>query len=135
MTPPDFYWTVKHVHQATVVVSLGLFLLRGVWMLLESPRLGDSWARVVPHLNDTLLLASALYLAHLLGQYPFVEPWLTAKVVALLAYIGLGTVALKRGRSKRLRAGAFAAAVLTFAYIVAVALTHDPWPWDGYDLG
>jgi uncharacterized membrane protein SirB2 len=124
------YWTVKHLHQTTVAISLGLFLLRGIWMLMESPRLHAPWVRVLPHLNDTILLASALYLAHLLGQYPFVNAWLTAKALALLVYIGLGTVALKRGRSKRIKAGAFAAAILTFGYIVAVALTQDPWPLD-----
>jgi uncharacterized membrane protein SirB2 len=57
------------------------------------------------------------------AQYPLAQPWLTAKVGALLLYIVLGSVALKRGRSKGIRAAAFLAALATFAYIVAVALT------------
>ena len=125
------YLTIKYLHQATVAISLGLFLIRGLWMLTDSSRLQVSWVKVVPHVNDTILLASALGLAYLLGQYPFVNAWLTAKVLALLVYIGLGMVALKRGRSKRVKAMAFVAAMLTFAYIAAVALTHNPWPWQG----
>ena len=122
------YLTVKHLHQTTVALSLSLFLLRGCWMLRESPYLNAPWVRVVPHVNDTILLVSALYLAYLLGQYPFVDAWLTAKVLALLAYICFGAVALKRGRSKPVRLLAFGAALCTFAYLVGVALTHDPWP-------
>ena len=123
------YLAVKHLHQATVVISLSLFLLRGVWMLTESPHLRARWARIMPHVNDTILLASALYLAYVLRQYPFVNGWLTAKVLALFVYIGLGTLALKRGRSKPIRAAAFAAALLAFAYIVAVALARNPSPF------
>jgi uncharacterized membrane protein SirB2 len=82
--------------------------------------------RIAPHVVDTLLLASALWLAALIGQYPFVQGWLTAKVLGLVAYIALGTVALKRARSKPVRAAAFALALLAAAYIVSVALTRDP---------
>jgi hypothetical protein len=38
-------------------------------------------------------------------------------------------VALKRGRTKGVRAGAFAAALASAGYIVWVALTRDPSPW------
>jgi len=78
---------------------------------------------------DTLLLASALWLAWYLGQIPFVHGWITAKVLALIAYIVLGMVALRRGRTKSVRAAAFAAALAAAAYIVAVALTRDATPW------
>ena len=48
-----------------------------------------------------VLLVSAIALAAITAQYPFVQPWLTAKVLALLAYILLGTVAIRRGRTRR----------------------------------
>jgi uncharacterized membrane protein SirB2 len=80
----------------------------------------------LPHVVDTLLLASALGLAFWSHQLPGRMPWLTAKVTALLAYIVLGTIALKRGRTPAVRAGAFAAALAAFGYIVGVALTKDP---------
>ena len=49
-----------------------------------------------------------------------------AKVLALLAYIGCGSVALKRGRSKAVRGIFFVMALSCFAYIVSVALTRHP---------
>jgi uncharacterized membrane protein SirB2 len=85
--------------------------------------------RIAPHVVDTLLLASAVWLAWFLGQTPFVHGWITAKVFALFAYIVLGMVALKRGRTKGVRAGAFAAALASAGYIVWVALTRDATPW------
>lgn len=118
---------IKGVHVACVVLSGAGFLLRGFWMLRASPLLTSRPARLLPHLVDTLLLASALTLAVISGQYPFVQPWLTAKVLGLVAYIVLGSIALKRGRSRNIRVAALAAAVLCFAYIVSVALTRSPW--------
>jgi uncharacterized membrane protein SirB2 len=117
---------VKHLHVGCAALSLGGFAARGGLMLAGSPLLEARFVRVAPHVVDTLLLASAAWLAWFTGQYPFVHGWLTAKVLALLAYILLGTVALKRGRTKPIRAAAFAAALLAAAYIVSVALTRDP---------
>ncbi|WP_324780711.1 SirB2 family protein [Thiobacillus sedimenti] len=123
------YSLVKHVHLTTIGITLTLFVLRGVWMMTGSARLQARWVRVVPHVNDTLLLASGLGLAVMLGQYPLVDGWLTAKFFGLLAYIVLGTVALKRGRTKGVRVAAWIGALLVFGYIVAVALAHDPFPF------
>jgi uncharacterized membrane protein SirB2 len=124
------YFLLKHLHMSCAALSGALFLLRGLWMLQDSPRLGRRWVRTLPHLVDTVLLASAVALAIWSAQYPLAQPWLTAKVCALLLYIVLGSVALKRGRSKGIRAAAFLAALATFAYIVAVALTKNPLPLD-----
>lgn len=122
------YLLLKHLHMSCAALSGALFLLRGLWMLQDSPRLGQRWVRTLPHLIDTALLASAVTLAAWSAQYPLARPWLTAKVCALLLYIALGSVALKRGRSKGVRAAAFLAALATFAYIVAVALSKNPLP-------
>ena len=122
------YLLLKHLHMTCAALSGALFLLRGLWMLQDSPRLGQRWVRTLPHLVDTVLLASAVTLAIWSAQYPLAQPWLTAKVGALLLYIVLGSVALKRGRSKGIRAAAFLAALATFAYIVAVALSKNPLP-------
>lgn len=123
------YSLLKPFHLATIAVTLTLFLLRGAWMMADSPRLQARWVRIVPHVNDTLLLASGFSLAVLLGQYPLVNGWLTAKFFALILYIVLGTVALKRGRTKGTRIAAWVAALLVFGYMVAVAVTHDPFPF------
>ena len=123
------YVLLKQLHLATIALTLALFLLRGVWMVMDSPRLQARWVRIVPHLNDTLLLASGIALAVLLQQYPLVHGWLTAKVLALIAYIVLGTLALKRGKTKAQRVTAWIAALLVFGYMLAVARSHDPFPF------
>ncbi len=115
------------IHLCAVIFSGTLFVLRGTWMLSDSPRLRQRWVRVLPHVNDTVLLAAALGLTLSIAQYPFTHAWLTAKVIGLLLYIALGMIALKYGRTRRIRAGAFLAAILVFLYIVSVALTHNPW--------
>ena len=121
---PD-YAAIKQVHMAAAGVSLALFVLRGAWRFASPERLAARWVRVVPHVIDTVLLASALWLAWHIGSGA--APWIAAKVVALVAYILLGTIALKRGRSPAIRAGAFFAALATFGYIVSVAVTKSPW--------
>jgi uncharacterized membrane protein SirB2 len=119
------YFAIKHLHVTCAALSGSLFLLRGFWMLQRPALLQQRWVRIAPHLVDTLLLASALTMVFLSGQYPFVQPWLTAKVLALIAYIVLGSIALKRGRSQTVRVAAFIAALGVFAYIVGVALTRQ----------
>ena len=109
------YLILKHIHVTCVVLSGLGFCLRGGWMLCEAPQLQLRLTRILPHVVDTLLLGSALTMAWLSGQYPFVQPWLTAKFFGLLAYILLGMVALRRGRTRRIRAVAFVAALLAYA--------------------
>ncbi len=120
------YLVAKHVHLTTVTITLALFVLRGVWMLTDSPWLEKRWVRIVPHVNDTVLLTSAVVLAVVLHQYPLVQGWITAKVAALLIYISLGMLALRPGRSRRVRAAAWIAALLVFGYMVSVAYSKSP---------
>ncbi|MGE5640184.1 MAG: SirB2 family protein [Clostridia bacterium] len=116
----------KSIHVTCVLLSLAGFATRGALMLAGSPLLERRIVRVAPHVVDTALLASALWLCFLIGQYPFRDSWLTAKVLGLVAYIGFGAIALRRGRTLAVRATAFALAIASAAYIVSVALTHDP---------
>ena len=120
-----FLW-IKSIHVGTVALSIAGFIVRGVLMLRGSPLLNARFVRVAPHVVDTVLLASAVWLAWFLRVVPFVDGWITAKVLGLVAYVALGTIALKRGRSLRVRAVAFGAALATVAYVVTVALAHDP---------
>jgi uncharacterized membrane protein SirB2 len=123
------YSLIKSLHLATIALTLALFVLRGAWMMADSPRLQARWVRIVPHVNDALLLSSGIALAVLVQQYPLVHGWLTAKFFALIAYILLGTIALKRGKTKAQRVAAWIAALLVFGYMVAVAMAHDPFPF------
>ena len=104
------YASLKIMHVSCVAISYVLFVLRGIWMMRESAMLRRRWVKIVPHLVDTLLLASAVALAVMSHQYPLANGWLTAKVVGLLIYVGLGTVALKRGKTRRARVMAWLAA-------------------------
>jgi uncharacterized membrane protein SirB2 len=107
------------------VISVSFFILRFIWMLRGSSMLQQRWVRIVPHVVDTILLASALTMVYWSGQIPFQQAWLGAKVIALLAYIILGSIALRRGKTLQSRALAFVAALLVFGYIVAVALSRQ----------
>jgi uncharacterized membrane protein SirB2 len=124
----SLYWLLKSLHVGSVLASGALFALRGYWMMRRPSKLRERWVRIVPHIIDSVLLASATALVVMTSQYPFAQAWLTAKVLALVAYIVLGSLALKRGRTLQVRIAALAAAAALFGYIVAVALTRSPLP-------
>lgn len=126
------YTALKAIHVASAATSLVLFAIRGAWMMGAPHRLRRRWVRIVPHVVDTVLLVSAIGLVVMIGNYPGTHGWLTAKVVGLIGYIVLGSIALKRGRTRHARVAAFAAALAMFAYIVSVAITKSPagfWVW------
>lgn len=122
----EYYLALRHVHIGCAILTIALFLLRGGLMIVESPWLRSRTLLVLPHVVDTALLTTALMLTTIVHQYPFVQGWLTMKVVLLVVYIVLGSLAIKRGRTKRIRVSAFAAALLTIGFLVTVARVHDP---------
>ena len=95
------YILVKYVHVISVVLSVSGFFLRGLLMMRDSPLLRARWIKVLPHINDTVLLVAALTLAALSGQYPFVADWVTAKIFGVIAYIVLGALALRDASTRR----------------------------------
>jgi uncharacterized membrane protein SirB2 len=123
------YLTIKYLHISFVILSFTLFFLRGIWMLQSSPLLTRRWTKIFPHIIDTALLVSAIALAIQLSISPLAAPWLMTKIIALVVYIVLGTIAIKRGRTRKIRITAWVAAMLVFLYIVGVAMTHNPMPW------
>lgn len=114
------------IHITCVVLSGLFFILRGFWMASGNDLLQAKFTRVAPHIIDTALLLAAVALTLQINQYPLMSDWLTVKLVALALYIGLGTIALKRGKTRNQRIIAFALALLTFAFIISVALLHHP---------
>jgi uncharacterized membrane protein SirB2 len=122
----EFYAEIRLVHIWAVSLSGALFALRGLALLA-----GAGWpramaVRMAAYAIDTTLLTAALMLMTLIGQYPFVDGWLTVKVLLLIVYIGLGMLAFRPGRPLPRRAAFFAAALAVFAFIVSVALAHHP---------
>lgn len=126
------YLVLKYLHVGAAIVSYCLFCLRGTWMLTDSPLLARRWVRIVPHVNDSVLLIAAIWLTTVIGQYPGTSGWLTAKVTGLIVYVLLGMLALRYGRTKRVRAAAWVAAQLVFFYIVAVAVTRSVNPAEAW---
>lgn len=126
----DVIVVVKAAHVAFISTSFALFCLRGYWMFTASERLGTRlWSRWLPDAVDSLLLASGITLVWLTEQYPGEQPWLTVKLSALVVYIILGSIAIRRGKTRRVRVGAWLLACLVFAYIVGVAVTRNPASW------
>ncbi|MGH8123312.1 MAG: SirB2 family protein [Rudaea sp.] len=125
----EFYLQIKIVHVACVMLSGSLFTARGLMMLAGSRYTDHRLLRFASYAIDTTLLVSALLLVSILRQYPFVQSWLTVKVLLLIVYIVLGVFALRRGRTRAVRGGFLAAALLVFAFIVSVAITHNPRGW------
>lgn len=82
--------------------------------------------RLLSYAIDTLLLGSAVSLAGILHEYPFVSTWLTAKLLLLVVYILLGIFALRRGRTRPIRQVCFIAALSVYAFIISIATTHNP---------
>jgi uncharacterized membrane protein SirB2 len=121
---------VKTVHQGAVALSFGGFFARGAGALAGAAWARGRLARTLPHIVDSVLLLSALWLVWRIRLNPLSAPWLVAKIAGLAAYIALGTLALRPGISTPARAAAWVGAMLVFAYIVAVAVTKDPaGPW------
>ena len=119
---------LKAIHVGSAMLSITGFVLRGIWMLQGSSLSKARATRILPHVVDSVLLISAIVLALRIAQYPFVHAWLSAKVLALLAYIVLGSIALKYGKTRRVRVLSFGLALAVFLYIVLVAVTRSTAP-------
>lgn len=125
-----YYLPVRFVHVLAVTASGSLFFLRGLALNLfgaKWPMLGP--VRYASYVIDTILLAAAITLTVIIGQYPFVQAWLTVKVLLVVVYIVLGSFALKRGRTVTARFAFWIAALVVFAFIASVAVAHNPLGW------
>lgn len=126
----EFYAQIKWVHVAAVLCSGTIFLLRG--LLVQAGRQPIAMAAPVRYLSyavDTILLTAALMLLTILPGAMFANGWLTMKIVLLVIYVGLGTFALKRGRTPKVRAACYVAALLVYVSIIGIALAHHPLGW------
>jgi uncharacterized membrane protein SirB2 len=123
----EFYPDIKWVHVTSVLASGLLFLMRGSLVLAGQERIAMfAPLRYLSYTIDTVLLTAALMLMSVLQQYPFVHHWLTVKVLLLVGYIVLGSMALRRASSRSQRAAYFVAALATFAMMYGVARAHHP---------
>lgn len=123
------YLGIKHLHMLLAVISIAGFAWRGGLKLKGSALLEQRWLRIAPHIIDTFLLAAGIYLAVASTQYPFVQNWLTAKVIGLVVYIGLGVYVMRVASTQGQRIVGYVLALLTFAYILSVAFSRSVWPF------
>src|SRR5690554_5087847 len=122
----EHYFLIKHLHMTTAIVSIVFFIVRAWWSVRESPLLQRRWVKILPHVNDTLLLVLGVMLAVTLSMSPHQHPWLAAKLLGLIIYILLGTVAIKRGRTPLTRGLTAVAAIAVFFYVYGTAITKNP---------
>lgn len=123
----EFYPQIKLIHVGAVFLSGGLFLLRG--LAVQS---GALWGMATPvrflsYGIDIVLLAAALILLAILPSAMFANGWLWAKLGLLVAYVVLGSIALKRGRTRNSRLTCFVAALLIYVFMFTIARTHHPF--------
>ena len=123
------YWPLKYAHLALALLSLTGFLLRGFWMMRGSALLDHRAVRTMPHVVDTLFLLSGIALVMTLSLPVMQSPWLLAKFAGLVAYVVLGSIALRRGSTLAVRQVAFVGALSAFAYIVGAAVSKSPASW------
>lgn len=119
------YLLLRHTHALLAVLSLLLFVGRGVSLVVLERPLSRRWLRVLPHGVDTLLLASGVTLMVWSSQYPQTHAWLGLKLLLLVAYILLGLAAFRLQRPRGLRLALFGTALAVFACILAIALTRE----------
>ena len=122
----EFYTQIKWVHIIAVLSSGGLFMLRGLLVMA-----GSRWGMAAPmrYLSygiDTVLLTAALMLLTILPGGMFANGWLTVKMLLLVVYVVLGSFALKRGHTTRMRTACYLAALLVFGFMLGVARAHHP---------
>jgi uncharacterized membrane protein SirB2 len=123
------YPTLKIIHVAAAILTISGFTLRGFWMMSGSPNLARRIVRIAPHIIDTIFLLSGIALIQVLHLPVLTQPWLLMKFAALVAYILLGIIALRRGRTMQIRVTAFLLALATFAYIAGVAMSKSLGSW------
>jgi len=123
------YFEIKTAHMSLAVLSISFFMIRAYWSWLASPWLRKPWAKITPHCIDALLLGCGISLMLTTSQYPFQQDWLSAKLIALLFYIVIGSIAIKRGRTRKIRLGAACLAAVIFIYILGVARQRSVLSW------
>jgi uncharacterized membrane protein SirB2 len=123
------YLIIKNIHITFATLTIIGFLLRAYWQMSGSNLYQNRATKIVPHAIDAVFLATGISLITMLDMNPLQHPWLLAKFAAILAYVGLGMVAFRFGRTPRIRLLAFIGALMAFAFVVGAALIKSPLSW------
>ena len=117
---------IKVIHITLAFLSVAGFVIRAGWSYTAPDLLQQKWVKIAPHVVDTLLLTLGLAMALALPEGLFAG-WLTAKLLALLCYIGFGVLTL-RGSGWIKHLGVLGA-LTSVSYIFLVAFTRQVWPF------
>lgn len=123
------YPWLRPLHIALVTLSVALFALRGLGVLAGQAWPMAGWARGLAPVVDSLLLLAGGTLWWLLQLNPTQDRWLLVKLVLLVVYIVLGTLALKRAPTRGAQALCFVAALAVVAFMAGIARAHHPLAW------
>lgn len=123
------FLTLKTLHIIFALISLTGFLLRALLMYTGSPLLRHRAVQIIPHIVDTVFLGSGFWLAFVVNFGLFSNPWLTMKVLLLMLYLLFVGITLSRGSTMITRTVSFFLAILTYVYIVGVAINKSPLGW------
>ncbi len=118
---------IKYIHVLCAILSISGFIYRGILKLTHPEKLTRKWLKITPHVIDTILLASAIYLVFITQYYPTLFNWVTVKIIALVVYIVLGLFTLRFCQTRASIMISFALAVTVFMYIIFVARTKLLW--------
>lgn len=129
------FMLTKMLHTFAAVLTICGFILRGYWMMSGSELLQHRLTKVLPHIVDTVFLLAGIALVWMMSLNVITQPWLLAKFAGLVVYIVLGTVAIKRGKTKEIRVMAFAGALAVYAWVVGVAIAKTPASWLAFFAG
>lgn len=118
-----YYTALKHSHLLFVVITLVLLNFRFFWKQLAPQKSLHKIFRIIPHINDTLLLITGAIMAYSVKFIPFGNAnWLGVKLILLVFYIGFGLIAIKApARSNKAIIG-YVLSMLSVAGIIHLAM-------------
>ncbi len=126
----EYYLLIKHLHMSLIGLSISILVIRSGFNLAHiNWRIRWPWLKVVPHIIDSLLLLSGITLATLIKQYPFVNGWISLKLLLLLVYIGLGSYVLKIAQTRKKMVSGLVAGLMVVFWMVMIARTKLLWPF------
>lgn len=119
------YLVLKNTHMLLAMISFTFFLIRATWAFQGSTLLQTKAVKILPHVIDTFLLLTAITLMLTISQYPFINSWLTGKIIGLITYIIFASIVIKYAKNNLQRSLFLGLAIMSFTYIFMTARSHN----------
>lgn len=115
----EIYPHIKHTHWLLIIISVILFNLRFWWRHRQPNQAFPLALRVIPHVNDTLLLLTGIMMAAI-AKWSLMS-WLGVKLLFVIAYIALGIMCLRSLAHSRKSYILYAMCLASIGFIVWIA--------------